>query len=240
MICLFFYHLGNNHLGDLMLNVIFRTTIMYSVIIFAIRIMGKRQIGDLQPSDLVITILLSEIVAIPIQDSNIPLYYGLAATVTLIVLQVLTSVLTMKFLSARKILYGNSCIIINNGTINQEMLKKLRVTGPDLLEVLRNQEIFDISQVAYAILETNGQLSVLLKDEYQTANVNDIKGIHQSATLPKIVISDGRIIKRTIQDNGWTTEDITAELNKNNLTVKDVFIMTCDENKNYYLIKKQK
>ena len=162
-----------------MLQIIIRTVVFYFVIILAIRLMGKRQLGELQPSELVITILLSEIAAMPIQDVKIPIWVGIVASLTLVVLEISISVLTMRSLNFRKMFYGNSSIIIKDGTIDQKMLKKLRVTVPDLLEVLRNQEIFDISQVAYAILETNGQLSVLLKPEYQTVSVNDLKVVEK-------------------------------------------------------------
>ena len=153
-----------------MLSTVLRTVIMYFTIIIAIRLMGKRQIGDLQPSELVITILLSEIAAIPIEDTDAPIIYGILATVTLVILEILTSFTAMKSLNFRRIIYGRSAVIIENGTIDQKMLKKLRITVPDLMEVLRNQEVFDINEIAFAILETNGQMSVLLNSHYLLVN----------------------------------------------------------------------
>ena len=146
------------------------------LVIFAIRIMGKRQIGDMQPGELVITILISEIAAIPIQDLNQPVMTGVVAVFTLVFLEIAVSAITMKCLPLRRFFYGDSAIIIKDGVLDQKKLRSLRVTGPDLLEVLRGQQIFDINDVAYAILETNGNLSVMLKSGAQNVTVDDLNG----------------------------------------------------------------
>lgn len=222
-----------------MLTTVFRTCLLYIVVIIAIRFMGKRQIGDMQPSELVITILISEIAAIPIQDKEIPLYIGIAATITLVILEMLSSYLAMKSIKLRKWLYGSSAIIIKDGVIDQKVLRKQRVTAPDLLEVLRNQQVFDITQVAYAILETNGQLSVLLKPDYQTVTFNTYDGEKPSGTMPTLVISDGKLLDNAIRRQKLSKEEIIKELNKRNLKIKDVFIMTTDDDKSINIIKKQ-
>lgn len=223
----------------LLLQTVIRTVILYYVIIFAIRLMGKRQIGDLQPSELVITILISEIAAIPIQDLDIPLIYGILATLTLVLLEMFTSFLAMKSLGLRKLFYGRSAIIIKDGIIDQKMLRKLRVTVPDLMEVLRNQEVFDMSQVAYAILETNGQMSVLLKTDYQTANVNDIKGIHEESSMPCLIVSDGKLMHEAIKSCKISKEEIRKRLDKCGIELKNVFLMTCDENGKVNIVEKE-
>lgn len=219
---------------------IIRTVILYFLVIFAIRIMGKRQIGDMQPGELVITILISEIAAIPIQDLSQPVMTGIIAVFTLVFLEVFISVVTMKCLPIRRVIYGDSAIIIKNGVLDQKALKRLRVTGPDLIEVLRNQQIFDINQVAYAILETNGQLSVMLKPEYQNATVNDLKGNESASSMPCLVISDGRFVNDSIEHIGCSKSDISKRVKQSGLQLKDVFIMTCDKDMNYNIIKKEK
>ena len=221
-----------------MFSIIIRTIIVYAIVIFSIRLMGKRQIGDLQPSELVITILISEIAAMPIQNTSMPLHLGIIATLTLVLLEIFTSFIAMKYINIRKLIYGTSAVIINNGVIDQKMLRRLRITGPDLIEVLRNQEIFDLKQVAYAILETNGQLSVLLKQEYQNACVNDLKGITTPATLPYLIISDGKLLKHTIKDIGLTSKIISNELKNKRIEIKDVFIMTYEQTGAFNVIKK--
>lgn len=221
-----------------MLQTVIRTVILYFVIIFAIRLMGKRQIGDLQPSELVITILISEIAAIPIQDLDIPLIYGILATLTLVILEMLTSLLAMKSLNLRKLLYGRSAIIIEDGVIDQKMMRKLRVTVPDLMEVLRNQEVFDMDQVAYAILETNGQMSVLLKPEYQTATANDIAGIHEQDAAPCLIVSDGKPLVNAMKSCNITKTEVKCKLNERGIDLKDVFLMTYDKSGKVTVVKK--
>lgn len=218
---------------------IVRTFILYFLLILAIRIMGKRQIGDMQPGELVITILISEIAAVPIQDLTQPVMTGVVAVLTLAFLEISVSVLTMKFLRLRRFFYGDSAIIIKDGVLDQKKLKQLRVTGPDLIEVLRNQEVFDINDVAYAILETNGQLSVLLKPEKQNATVSNLKGYISSASCPGLVISDGKFIKETFKEIGLKKSSIDKVLKKEAISVKDIFIMTCDKEMNYNIIKKE-
>lgn len=226
--------------GDFLLQIILRTTILYFIIILAIRLMGKRQIGDLQPSELVITILISEIAAMPLQDLDMPITNGVVATMTLVVLELIISVFAMKSIRFRKLFYGNSCIIIKDGVIDQKMLRRLRVTVPDLMEVLRNQEVFDINQVAYAILETNGQLSVLLKPPYQTASVNDLKGNPQPDGMPCLIVSDGKILTNAMKSVYLDKKDVQKIVKQNNLQLKDVFIMTASKNGDYSIVKKEK
>ena len=223
-----------------MLSTVIRTLIMYFIIIAAIRLMGKRQIGDLQPSELVITILMSEIAAIPIQDVEIPIVYGILATGTLVILEVLTSFTAMKSINFRRIIYGRSAVIIENGSIDQKMLKKLRMTVPDLMEVLRNQEIFDLNEVAFAILETNGQMSVLLKPQYQTASVSDINGQSQPTTMPCLIVSDGKLLTNAMKKYGITKEKVHSEVKNKHLKLKDVFLMTVDQNGKTTIVKKER
>ena len=223
-----------------MLSTVLRTVIMYFTIIIAIRLMGKRQIGDLQPSELVITILLSEIAAIPIEDPEAPIIYGILATVTLVILEILTSFTAMKSLNFRRIIYGRSAVIIENGTIDQKMLKKLRITVPDLMEVLRNQEVFDINEIAFAILETNGQMSVLLKPQFQTASVSDVKGKSQPTTMPCLIVSDGKLLTGAMKKYNITKEDVYKEVKTKRLSLKDVFLMTVDQNGKTTIVKKEK
>lgn len=218
---------------------IVRTAILYFLLIFAIRLMGKRQIGDMQPGELVITILISEIAAVPIQDLTQPVLTGVVAVFTLVFLEIAVSVLTMKILPLRKFFYGDSCIIIKDGILDQKMLKKLRVTGPDLLEVLRNQNVFNLEDVAFAILETNGQLSVLLKPEKQNVTLENLAGKKPDCNLPGIVISDGKFIKENFREIGKSKIDINQILKKESIALKDIFVMMCDKDENYRIIRKE-
>ena len=151
-----------------MLTVTLRTAILYLFVTIAIRLMGKRQIGDMQPNELVVTLLISEIAAIPLQDVSQPILNGVVAIFMLVIIEILISVLALKSSKIRKLMNGQSVVIIKNGVVDQNAMKKVRMTVLDLIELLRIQNVFDISTVAFAVLEVNGQLSVLLKSKYQT------------------------------------------------------------------------
>ena len=146
----------------------------------------------------------------------------------------------MKSLNFRRIIYGRSAVIIENGTIDQKMLKKLRITVPDLMEVLRNQEVFDINEIAFAILETNGQMSVLLKPQFQTASVSDVKGKSQPTTMPSLIVSDGKRLTGAMKKYNITKEDVYKEVKTKRLSIIDVFLMTVDQNGKTTIVKKEK
>ena len=148
-----------------------RTVILYIVIIVSMRILGKRQIGELQPAELVITILLSEILAIPMQDTSLPLMNTIIPVLLLVGFEIIISILNLKSVKFRSAMQGNPLIVIREGKIDQKQLKELRFTTDDLLEELRKKDIFDISEVWYAIVETDGTLSVMLK-----ADEENVKG----------------------------------------------------------------
>lgn len=233
---LFFY--GYNIFGDKMITVILRTAIIFIFVTLAIRIMGKRQIGDMQPNELVITILLSEIAAIPLQDTTQPLLNGIIAIMVLVVLEVLISVLVLKSAWVRKIMNGQSVVIIKNGVIDQHAMKRVRMTVLDLIELLRIQNVFDISTVAFAVLEVNGDLSVLLKSKHQPATVKDLEKTKiEAALLPLPVITDGKLIQESIQALEITAEEIEKILKNNNTQVNKVFLLTLDRKQNMTLIK---
>ena len=157
-----------------MISTIIRTAILYVAVTFGIRLMGKRQIGDMQPNELVVTLLISEIAAIPLQDTDQPILAGLAAIFMLVILEIIVSVLAMKSFFVRKLVSGKSVVIIKNGVLDQHAMRSVRMTILDLVELLRGQDVFDISDVAYAVLEVNGDLSVLLKSGAQNVKVRDM------------------------------------------------------------------
>ena len=136
--------------------------------------MGKRQVGEMQPNELVVTLLISEIAAIPLQDTSQPILDGVVAIFMLVILEIIVSVLAMKSMTVRKLMNGKSAVIIKNGVIDQNAMRQVRMTVLDLVELLRGQNVFDISTVAFAVLEVNGNLSVLLKSSEQTVTAGDL------------------------------------------------------------------
>ena len=200
--------------------------------------MGKRQIGELQPSDLVVTLLISQIISIPIQDTDIPLVNTLIPILLLVGFEILTSVFNMKSIKFRSFMHGHPVVIINDGVLNQKLLKDLRFTVDDLIESLRQKDVFDISQVQYAIVETNGQLSVLLKANYDTVTRDDLNLHPDSQGYQCPVIIDGKIVTQDFKICNTSVEKIEKTIKKEKIQVKDILLMTIDATGNHTIIRK--
>lgn len=200
--------------------------------------MGKRQIGDMQPNELVVTLLISEIAAIPLQDMDQPVFIGVVAIFSLVIIEIFISILSMKSNFIRKIVNGESVIIIKDGIIDQKAMKSVRMTVFDLIELLRSQEVFDISSVLFAVLEVNGSLSVLLKNQYKPLTAEDVKIEKDDGSLPLPVISDGKIISQSLEFLNLNQKKLAKILQKHKIKSKDVFLMMIDGNGNDTIIKK--
>lgn len=223
-----------------MMMTVVRTAVLYLVVVLCMRIMGKRQVGELQPSELVVTILISELASIPMQDLNRPVSNGVIAIFVLVLLELLLSALTLKSMIFRKIFEGKSAIIIKNGVIDQKMMKKLRVTIDDLLEGLRQAGSFSVEEVDFAIMETNGKLSVQPKLRYEPVSKGDMKINVRDKGFPTVVISDGKLIESVFKEfDEVKEEDVMLQLKTRNLTVENVFLMTVNEAKEYVIIRKE-
>ena len=215
-----------------------RTVVLYIFITIGIRIMGKRQIGDMQPNELVVTLLISEIAALPLQDTSQPLINGIVAVFMLVILEIVISVITMKCYSIRKVMNGKSAVIISNGKIDQAVMKRVRMTVIDLIELLRGQNVFDINTVAYAVLEVNGELSVLLKSQFQPATAGDMNIKAPEAHLQIPVISDGKIINEALNSIGTNEKAIADILGNQGLAHRQIFLMTMNRKGEMNIIKK--
>lgn len=223
-----------------MLTTMIRTLILYALLVVIMRVMGKRQIGELQPGELVITILISEIAAIPMQDNDIPMLNSVISVLLLAAFEIIISVVSMKNVKFRSLLQGNPVILIKNGTLDQKQMKRLRYTVDDLLEALRQKDVFDINEVQYAIVETDGTLSVLLKPENRELTIGDTKLKSADQSFRHIIISDGKISDSEIKNCNLTKDKIKNILSEKGLTEKDVLLLSADINGNINLIKKEK
>lgn len=221
-----------------LVSVVIRTAIIYILVTFGIRLMGKRQIGDMQPNELVVTLLISEIAAIPLQDMEQPVFIGVLAIFSLVIIEIFISVLSMKSYSVRKLINGKSVIVIKDGVIDQKAMKSVRMTVLDLVELLRSQEIFDISTVSFAVLEVNGSLSVLLKSSAKPVTAKDLDLPPEDTSLPLPVISDGMIIEQSLQFLQISKKRLEKTLNKNKIKAKDVFLMMMDSDGKENIIKR--
>lgn len=218
--------------------VLIRAVILYIVITFSLRLMGKRQLGELQPSELVVTILISNIAAIPVEDSSVPMIMGIVPILTLVCLDVIMSGIMLKSAKVRKLMIGSPRIIISDGDILQKEMKRLRYTVDDLTEAMREQQIFDINQIHYAIVETTGKINFLLKKDYQPAEKQDVQAGGSTDNPPSVIIRDGITDKEQLRLLGLGEQWLTKVLRENNVGIKGVFLMTADRNGNHTIVKK--
>ncbi|MGN0173356.1 MAG: DUF421 domain-containing protein [Acutalibacteraceae bacterium] len=223
-----------------MMMTVLRTAVLYLVVVLCMRIMGKRQVGELQPSELVVTILISELASIPMQDLDRPVTNGIIAIFVLVLLELILSAVTLKSMFFRKIFEGKSAIIIKNGVIDQKMMKKLRITIDDLLEGIRQAGNFSIDSIDFAIMETNGKISVAPKVKYEPVSKEDMKIDAKDKGFPTVVISDGKFIESVFDDfTHVTREDAVRQLRLKNLTAEEVFLMTVNEAGEFILVEKE-
>ena len=222
-----------------MLIAIVRTLILYIFIITAIRLMGKRQISDMQPSELVVTLVVSDIASLPMQNTSQPLLSGIVPVLVLVGLEILTSVLMMKSRTVRKLVCGNPVVVIEDGKLLQKQMKRLRMTNSDLLEQLRQQNVFSLSDVQYCIVETNGALSVLEKPEKRLPNAEEAGVVIPDKKLETVVISDGKLLRESLALCQSSEKHIRKILASNQIAPESVFLMTMDGSGDYRIIRKE-
>ncbi len=220
--------------------VFIRAIILYMLLIFSVRLMGKRQIGELQPSELAVTILISNIATLPVEDTGIPLLTGLIPIVTLASLDVIMSWLAIKSRGVRRVMSGTPAIIIHDGKLDQKQMREIRFTVDDLMESLRGQGIFDISEVQFAIVETTGNLSVYQKHPYRNVTNSDMELKGKSIDPPEVVIADGEPDSDAMSRLALSMEWIERMLKKEKTAIGEVFLMTVDSDRNYSLIRKER
>lgn len=218
---------------------IIRTIILYTVIIVAVRIMGKRQIGEMQTSELVVTLLISDIASLPMQNTEQSLLSGIMPILILIICEIVLSVLMMKRAKFRKLVCGMPQIIIRNGEIDQAQMKKLRMSTEDLSEQLRQEGCFKLSQVEYAIVETNGKLSILKKSEEEPLSCSQLGIAADDCNVETVVISDGEMSSHSIEICKTSEKHIREILKAENVKPEDVFIMTFSRSGKYKIIKRE-
>lgn len=217
----------------------FRTLILYIFVVAALRIMGKRQLGELQPSELVVAIMISDLASIPISDKSLPIWEGIIPIVTLVLIELIFSVMGIKSEFFRTIITGRPAIIVREGNMQQDVLKKLRLSIDDLLEQLRLSGYSDISEVDTVMLETNGQISVIPKEISRPVTCEDLKLSPKQTHLPHTVIADGKIRESGLKSAGISREDVIKILKKRNInSPKEVFFMNITDDNKIFIEKK--
>lgn len=207
----------------------FRTLFLYLVLIFAVRLMGKRQIGEMEPAEFVVTMLVANLAAIPMQDGAIPLYSGLVPILTVLGMELVLSGMILRSVRLRRLLCGKPVILIDNGKILQENLKSARINLDELTGQLRAKDVLDIRTVQFAILETSGDLSVFPYPKEKPASAKDAGVQATGQHLPVTVVEDGYLsrenLERAKKDEKW----LEKVLSQHNCGIQDTFLLTVDE-----------
>ncbi len=225
--------------------VIIRTFIIYVILELSMKLMGKRQIGEFQLSELVTTLLLSELAALPISDPDIPLLYMAAPVALIISLEVITSFLSVKSVRIRRLFSGKPSVLIRHGVLDQNELRRLRISCSELLGQLRQKGYGGISEINYAIVEDDGQLSVFPRVDMRPPNVGELSDVMAGTVPPDSGIShaliiDGSLIEENLRCSGKTHAFVEHQLRQAHLSRRDVLLLLCDDTDKVTLIKREK
>ena len=216
-----------------------RTLVLYFAVICAVRLMGKRQLGEMDPAELVVTILVSDLAAVPMQDLGIPLFFGLVPIAALVTLEVLLSILSLKSRFFRRLLNGQPAIIIRKGQLDLSKLRQLRLTTEDLVVALRKQSVASVGDVKYGVIEPDGSLTIVLYPQQQPVTAEMLGITPKDTGLPLVVVSDGKMVPRSLELLHLSPADIERRLKNQSIAVEDVFLMTLDDCGNTFLQKKE-
>ena len=206
-----------------------RTIFFYFVLLVVIRLLGKRQIGQMEPSEFVVTMLVANLASIPMQDEGIPLFSGLVPILTVLGVELVLAGLTLKSIFVRRLLCGKPVILIENGNILQSNLRKTRVTMDELAGHLREKDVLDISSVQFAILETNGNLSVFPYPKERPATAAEAGIQTKKQYLPITIIEDGYVSKENLQEAGKDAAWLDRVLAQRKTSRKETLLLTVDK-----------
>ena len=206
-----------------------RTLFLYLVLIFAVRLMGKRQIGEMEPAEFVVTMLVANLAAIPMQDGAIPLYSGLVPILTVLGMELVLSGLILHSVRFRRFLCGKPVILIDNGKLVQQNLRRTRVTLDELTGHLREKDVLDIQTVQFAILETNGNLSVFPYPKEKPASAKDAGVQAAKQYLPVTILEDGYLSKENLKRAGKDETWLQTILSQHSSDIMSTYLLTVDD-----------
>lgn len=218
-----------------------RTVFLYLILIITVRIMGKKQVGELEPVELVVVFLLSELASIPMQDMNLPLMSSIVPIATLISLEILISIITLKWRFTRKVFQGLPAILIDKGVLVEEEMKRQCYNLDEVLEQLRGAGYSDVRDVEYAILENSGKISVIPSARGKALTAADMNMKGSPGTMPYLVIEDGKIAKKGLELTGTSEKELMKKLEKQGIKKpEDVFFAVIDSQGDFYFQKKER
>ena len=216
-----------------------RTIILYSLLIAVIRLMGKRQIGQMEPSEFVVTMLVANLASIPMQDEGIPLFSGFVPIVTVLAMELVMSALSLKSIFFRRMLCGKPVILVENGKIMQENLRKTRVTLDELSGHLREKDVLDIGAVQYAILETNGNLSVFPFPKERPASAKEAGIQAKPQYIPLTLVSDGKVLMENLKKANKDLIWVEKKLKEHQADIKSTYLLTVDGADHIFFCRKE-
>lgn len=217
-----------------------RTVVLYLIIIVGFRLLGKHQVSELEPAELVLALIIADIASVPMQDFGIPLLTGIVPIITLLCLSMILSVLTMKSLKLRALLAGTPSILIRDGKLDQKEMRRNRMTLDEVMEELRLQGYTNLAGVKYAILETNGQLSILPYAAEKPPAAKALNVAVDDTDLPWVLINDGRLLSQNLKQRGLNESWLRERLEEQGVSsVREVFLLTVDGQNQTYFIRKE-
>lgn len=220
--------------------VIIRTGIIYFALLLAMRLMGKRQLGEMELSEFVVASLIADLAAHPLQDVGIPMANGLVPILTLFCFEVLIAGASMKSIRLRTLLFGGPSILVSHGVIDQKQMHADRFTADELMQELRKQGMFDLSEVEYAILETDGRLNIIPYPAHLPPTAEQLGVKAEDGGYPLIVISEGRVLTKNLKslerDSSWLRDELKK---KGQDDPKNVYLMTVNQSGQSYLAEKE-
>lgn len=217
-----------------------RTGLLYGLLILSVRLMGKRQVAEMEPAEFVVTMLLANLASVPMQDNGLPLLSGVAPILTVLSLELILAVLSMKLLPVRRLLNGVPTLLIREGRIDQKALSASRMSLDELEQKLREKDVFDCAEVAWAILETDGELTVMRRPAFQGAEKQDVGAELSPARLYYNLISDGVLLPRNLRAAGLDRAWLKQELSRRGCRVRDVFLLAADGTGNTRFVRRER
>ena len=225
-----------------MIIVCIRTGLLYLLVVLTMRLMGKRQIGELQPYEFVITMMISDLASLPMQDQRLPLLQGIVPIITLLFLKTIITQIELRIQGARNILDGDPCILIHKGKINYDALKKQQINLDELFEELRLAKCYNLDEVQYAILENSGQLSILPRNYNDSLKTNDSSSNSNNTSnpvvrLPKVLVADGKINRQSITSMDKSNEWIINTLKNHGIESIDNILVAMYDTQGKFLVQ---
>ena len=220
--------------------IIIRTLVVYFALVISMRLMGKRQLSELELPELAIAVLIADLAAHPLQDIGIPLMNGLLPIVVLSCCELLISGAALRHAGLRTLLFGRPCFLIRRGVIDQKEMRRCRLNLEELYEELRTQSVTDASQVEYAVLETDGTLSVILYPEFRPVTLRDMGLTPCDTGYPRILINDGKLMRENLRLSGRDEVWLRRELKKRGASaVSEVYLLLLDDAGGIYYLPKE-